>query len=187
MRHMNLVMAQLTIESLQLSGRVSEPESLRVCDLIPCGDSELFFFVLHSQQDQKASVSISLLCSKFTIYLFLCIKHLDICKLFLNQKTFLYLHKALQKCFGGRVFLKSYSVAFLNLFHDQPSTEEEKAKIGICKYDYTVLSDLLFSNTTDKLVFIWTAETNSGSTPFCRAGLVLLQRMTVRESNHHTS
>ena len=57
--------------------------------------------------------------------------------------------------------MKSYSVAFLNLFHGQPSTKEEKAKIGICKYDYNVLSDLLFSNTTDKLVFIWTAETNS--------------------------
>lgn len=79
------------------------------------------------------------------------------------------------------------SCLFKFFFHGQPSTKEEKAKIGICKYDYTVLSDLLFSNTTDKLVFIWTAETNSGSTPFCRAGLVLLQRMTVRESNHHTS
>lgn len=49
--------------------------------------------------------------------------------------------------------MKSYSVAFLNLFHAQPSTKEEKAKIGICKYDYTILSDLLFSNTTEKLGF----------------------------------
>ena len=146
-----------------------------------------FFSLSYTHSKTKKHLSLFLYCAQNLPSIFFCVLSIWIfASFFLNQKTFLYLHKALQKCFGGRVFLKSYSVAFLNLFHDQPSTEEEKAKIGICKYDYTVLSDLLFSNPTDKLVFIWTAETNSGSTPFCRAGLVLLQRMTVRESNHHT-